>query len=154
MSWILELPAVNATLNGISAALLTAGYLSIRRKRVALHKALMLSAFASSTLFLASYLTYHAKAESPKFPGQGWVRPLYFTMLLSHIVLAAGLLPMALITLIAALRGRIERHRRLARWTLPIWLYVSVTGVLVYVVLYVAYGAAPTLKSAPLFTTP
>ncbi|MCC7290984.1 MAG: DUF420 domain-containing protein [Phycisphaerales bacterium] len=154
MNWILELPAVNATLNGASAALLIAGYLSIRRKRVALHKALMLSALAASTLFLASYLTYHANAESPKFPGRGWVRPAYFAMLLSHIVLAAGLVPMALVTLIAALRGRIEKHRRLARWTLPIWMYVSLTGVLVYVVLYGVYGASPTLKSAALFTTP
>lgn len=130
------LPAVNALLNGTSAVLLTAGYLFIRRKRVAAHRACMLTAFAVSTLFLISYVTYHFQAGSVPFRGQGWVRPVYFTLLLSHIVLAAAIVPLALTTIYRAWTERFDRHRRIARWALPIWLYVSVTGVLVYWMLH------------------
>ncbi len=130
------LPTLNALLNGTSAALLTAGFLLIRRKRVAAHRACMLSAFGVSTLFLVSYVVYHAQAGSVPFHGQGWIRPVYFTLLLSHIVLAAAIVPLALTTIYRAWTERFDRHRRIARWTLPIWLYVSVTGVLVYWMLY------------------
>ena len=130
------LPAVNALLNGTSAVLLTAGYLFIRRKRVAAHRACMLTAFAVSTLFLLSYVTYHFQAGSVPFRGQGWIRPVYFTLLLSHIALAAVIVPLALTTIYRAWTERFDRHRRIARWTLPIWLYVSVTGVVVYWMLY------------------
>ncbi|MBI2467035.1 MAG: DUF420 domain-containing protein [Candidatus Rokubacteria bacterium] len=130
------LPMLNALLNGTSATLLTAGFLFIRRKRVAAHRACMLSAFGVSTLFLVSYLVYHAQAGSVPFHGKGWIRPVYFTLLLSHIVLAAAIVPLALTTIYRAWTERFDRHRRIARWTLPIWLYVSVTGVLVYWMLY------------------
>jgi len=96
----------------------------------------MLSAFATSTLFLLSYLTYHFQVGSVPYEGQGWVRPLYFSILISHIILAAAIVPLALVTLVRAVRGKFERHKRIARWTLPIWLYVSVTGVIVYWMLY------------------
>lgn len=131
-----DLPAVNATLNGVSAVLLACGFAAIRRRNIRLHRALMLAAFATSTLFLASYVTYHVSAEPVRFRGQGWVRPAYFLLLVSHIILAAALVPMVLVTLARALRGRFDAHRRLARVTLPIWFYVSITGVLVYVALY------------------
>lgn len=131
-----DLPGVNATLNSISAALLAAGYLSIRAKNVAVHKACMLGAFSSSVLFLTSYVVYHAQVGSVHFPGQGWVRAVYYTILLSHVTLAAAILPLAITTLSRALGGRFPEHRRIARWTLPIWLYVSVTGVVVYWMLY------------------
>jgi uncharacterized membrane protein YozB (DUF420 family) len=137
-------PALNATLNGASAILITTGRALIRshhRKKVQLHRACMISAVATSSLFLASYLYYHAHVGSVRFPGQGWVRPLYFALLISHTVLAATLVPLVVLTLAAALRGRFQRHRGLARWTYPIWLYVSVTGVVVYIVLYRIYGA-------------
>lgn len=130
------LPMLNALLNGTSATLLTAGFLFIRRKRVAAHRACMLSAFGVSTLFLVSYVVYHAQAGSVPFHGKGWIRPVYFTLLLSHIVLAAAIVPLALTTIYRAWTERFDRHRRIARWTLPIWLYVSVTGVLVYWMLY------------------
>lgn len=130
------LPTVNAILNATSAALLTCGYAMIRRKRVSAHRAFMLGAFGSSLLFLASYVAYHAQAGSTSFPGQGLVRPLYFAVLLSHIILAAAILPMSLVTLWRALGGRYARHAQIARKTLPIWLYVSVTGVVIYVMLY------------------
>ncbi len=136
-----DLPTLNATLNGISAVLLSIGYYYIRQGRWKAHRAMMLSAFAVSSLFLVSYLIYHARAGSTLFPGQGWVRPVYFTILISHILLAAAIVPLALITLIRALRKRFDRHRKIARWTLPIWLYVSVTGVLIYLMLYHWYGA-------------
>jgi uncharacterized membrane protein YozB (DUF420 family) len=130
------LPAVNATLNAIAAVLLVCGYVMIRRGRFETHRRFMLSAFATSALFLASYLVYHANVGSKPFPGQGPVRVLYFAILISHVALAAIILPMALITLSHALRSRFERHVPIARWTLPIWLYVSVTGVIVYLMLY------------------
>jgi uncharacterized membrane protein YozB (DUF420 family) len=134
-------PALNATLNGVSAVLITTGRLFIRSKKVALHRACMVAAVGTSTLFLASYLYYHAHVGSVRFPGQGWVRPAYFVLLISHTALAAVVVPLVLLSLTAALRRRFDRHRRIARWTFPIWLYVSVTGVMVYLILYKIYGA-------------
>ena len=136
------LPALNATLNGVSALLLAAGYLAIRRRRVHVHRACMAGAFATSIVFLVSYLTYHLQAGTTRFPGQGWVRPVYFTLLGTHTVLAASIPPLAGLTLGLALRGRFTRHARLARWTLPAWFYVSVTGVVIYLVLYHLYAPA------------
>jgi uncharacterized membrane protein YozB (DUF420 family) len=130
------LPALNAVLNGVSAALVAAGLVLIRRGRRRAHKRAMLGAFAASTLFLLSYVWYHAHVGSVRFTAQGWPRPLYFSILLSHTVLALAAVPLVLVTLTRALRGRFERHRASARWTYPIWLYVSVTGVIVYVMLY------------------
>ncbi len=130
------LPAVNATLNGASALLLLAGFLCIRRRLVAAHKACMASGCVVSALFLASYLTYHYQVGSVRFTGQGWVRPVYFAILLSHTVLAAAVVPLALVRVARALQGRFDRHVRIARWALPVWLYVSVTGVVVYWMLY------------------
>jgi len=138
-----SLPAVNATLNSASAVLLALGFFFIRRKNVAAHRACMLAAFSLSVLFLVSYVVYHAQVGSTRFPGRGLIRPIYFTILVSHVVLAGCILPMALVTLSRALRGRIESHRRIARRTLPLWLYVSVTGVVVYWLLYHAYAAGP-----------
>ena len=135
-----DLPAVNATLNGISAVLLVIGYILIRRRRIHQHRRVMIAAFATSTLFLICYVIYHANVGSKPFTGEGAVRTVYFFVLITHIVLAATVPPLALITLLRALRGRFDRHARLARWTLPIWLYVSVTGVIVYVMLYHAYA--------------
>ncbi len=131
-----DLPTLNAALNGTSAVLLTLGYLFIRRKKVNLHKACMVSAFVISTLFLVSYLTYHYHAGSKPFPGEGWTRPLYFAILISHVILATATLPLSIVTLARGVRGRFEKHRSIARWALPIWLYVSVTGVVVYLMLY------------------
>ncbi len=133
---IADLPAINATLNSLSAGLLTTGYVLIRRGRVTLHKACMLAAFGTSVLFLTSYLTYHAHVGSVPFLGEGFIRILYVTILVSHVTLAVAILPLALVTLSYALRARFGRHVALARWTLPIWLYVSVTGVIVYLMLY------------------
>lgn len=131
-----DLPAVNATLNGISALFLITGYGCIRAGRIAWHRACMVTAFATSALFLTSYLVYHANVGSVAFTGQGPVRVVYFTVLISHVVLAALILPMALMTLQRALRRQFDRHAALARWTLPAWIYVSVTGVVVYWMLY------------------
>jgi uncharacterized membrane protein YozB (DUF420 family) len=131
-----DLPALNALLNTLSAALLVSGYVMIRRGKVKAHRACMLAAFAMSTLFLISYLVYHANVGSVAFTGQGAIRTLYFTILISHIILAALVPPLALVTLTHGLRERFDRHRRIARWTLPVWLYVSVTGVVVYAMLY------------------
>jgi putative membrane protein len=133
---VADLPTVNATLNTIAATLLVAGYVAIRRRRIHLHKRCMLSAFATSALFLISYLVYHAQVGSRPFGGQGAVRVAYLLILISHVILAAAILPLALVTLSRALRGRFDRHVAIARWTLPLWLYVSVTGVVVYLMLY------------------
>ena len=130
------LPAVNAALNSASALLLIAGYLFIRGKKITAHKFCMLSAFATSALFLTSYLVYHYQVGSVPFKGGGWMRTLYFTVLVSHTILAATIVPLVLMTLSRALRGSFERHKRVARWTLPLWLYVSITGVVVYWMLY------------------
>ena len=133
---ISDLPALNATLNGIAAVLLVYGYTLIRRGERERHRRVMLAAFTTSALFLVSYVTYHANAGSRPFTGQGPIRAVYFAILITHVILAAAILPMALITLNHGLRAKFDRHRRIARWTLPIWLYVSVTGVVVYVMLY------------------
>jgi uncharacterized membrane protein YozB (DUF420 family) len=134
-----DLPALNATLNAVAAVLLVIGYVEIRRGRVRQHRRAMLGAFAVSALFLASYLTYHANAGSRPFPGSGPIRVVYFAILITHIVLAAAILPLAIVTLSLGLRARFDRHVPIARWTLPIWLYVSITGVLVYLMLYQMY---------------
>ncbi len=137
--WIAWLPTLNALLNGISASLLCAGYLFIRRRRIKAHQMCMTAAFGVSVLFLVSYLTLHAKVGSTSFTGVGWVRPFYFFVLITHIVLAALVPFMALATLWRAWRERFDDHARLARWTLPIWLYVSLTGIVVYLMVYVLY---------------
>ena len=136
MDPIAVLPHLNATLNGVSFVLLTAGYVMIRSGRKEAHRAFMLGAVTASSLFLISYVIYHANAGSRPFTGQGIVRPVYFFILITHVILAAAIVPLALITLSRALAGRFDRHRRIARWTLPIWLYVSVTGVVIYLMLY------------------
>ncbi|GBC98279.1 hypothetical protein HRbin17_00781 [bacterium HR17] len=133
---IRDLPTVNAVLNATSAALLAVGYAFIRKGNIAAHRACMLGAVVASALFFASYTVYHAHAGTTKFAGTGWVRLVYFTVLISHTVLAAVIVPMVLVTLLRALRSDFQRHRALARWTLPLWLYVSVTGVLIYLMLY------------------
>jgi putative membrane protein len=131
-----SLPAVNATLNAISGVLLLIGYVLIRTRRIALHRKVMIAAFGASSLFLVCYIVYHAQVGSVRFTRQGFVRPLYFTILITHVTLAAVVLPLAIVTLSRGLAAKYAVHRRIARWTFPIWLYVSVTGVLVYVLLY------------------
>ena len=133
---VADLPALNAFLNASSALLLATGYVLIRRGRRDAHKRVMLAALASSALFLTSYLVYHAQVGSVRFRGQGLVRTVYFTILLTHTVLAVAIVPLVATTLVPALRGRFDRHRRLARITLPLWAYVSVTGVVIYWMLY------------------
>jgi putative membrane protein len=134
-------PVLDASLNGTSAILLVVGRRMIKQGKMAVHRALMLAALATSSLFLVSYLYYHAHVGSVHFQGQGWSRPVYFAILISHTVLAAAIVPLVTITLSRALRGRFDRHRVIARWTYPVWLYVSVTGVLVYVMLYHLFAA-------------
>lgn len=131
-----DLPAVNASLNAVSGVFLLVGFSFIRAGRRDLHRKWMLAAFVASSLFLISYLVYHAQVGSVPFTRQGFVRPVYFTILITHITLAALVPVMAIVTLTLGLTGRFSQHRRIARWTFPIWLYVSVTGVLVYVLLY------------------
>jgi putative membrane protein len=131
-----DLPTLNAALNSLSAVFLFTGYLFIRSKNQSAHRACMLVAFACSVLFLISYLIYHYQVGSVPFKGRGWVRAVYFTILLTHTILAVTVVPLAIITLIRALREKFAAHRRIARWTFPIWLYVSVTGVVVYGMLY------------------
>ena len=135
-------PGLNAALNGLSGLLLVMGYVTIRRRLVVVHKTCMLTALAVSTVFLASYLYYHLvvrEGKPTRFAGEGEVRLLYFAVLLSHTVLAATVAPLAIITAYFGLRNRIDKHRRIAQWTLPIWLYVSMTGVEVYWMLYYLY---------------
>lgn len=134
-----DLPTVNAVLNATSAVLLASGYGFIRRRQVGAHKLCMVAAFVTSTLFLASYLVYHYNVGSVRFPGKGWVRPLYFAILITHTMLAVSIVPLALITLFRAWKADFTRHVRIARWTLPIWLYVSLTGVVIYLMLYQLY---------------
>lgn len=129
-------PKINAVLNGTSAVLLVIGRGYIKRGQMAAHRAVMITALISSTLFLSSYLYYHAHVGSVHFQGQGWSRPLYFAILISHTLLAITIVPMVIITLNRALRERFDRHRAIARWTYPLWLYVSVTGVVIYFMLY------------------
>lgn len=129
-------PTVNALLNALCAVLLVTGFFFIRTRQVRRHRAVMLAAFAVSSLFLLSYLAYHYHAGAVRFQKSGWVRPVYFSVLLSHTVLAAVTVPLVLLALSRGLRGRYERHKAVARWTLPVWLYVSLSGVAVYWMLY------------------
>jgi uncharacterized membrane protein YozB (DUF420 family) len=131
-----DLPALNATLNGIATVFLVAGYAFIRARKIAAHRASMLAAVTASALFLVSYAVYHANAGSKPFEGTGPVRAVYFFILITHIVLAAAIVPMVLLTLVRALKQRFDRHAAVARRTFPIWLYVSVTGVIIYLMLY------------------
>lgn len=133
---IADLPALNASLNALATSFLIAGYISIRRGHPRIHKRFMIAALAASAAFLASYVIYHANAGSRPFPGEGPIRVLYFAILLTHVPLAALILPLALLTAFRGLREQFAAHVRVARWTLPLWLYVSVTGVLIYVMLY------------------
>lgn len=132
-------PVINATLNGTSAVLLLTGRALIAKKLVWAHRRCMIAAVCTSSLFLISYLYYHGHVGSVRFLGTGWVRPLYFAILVSHTALAAIVVPMILITLVRGLKGNFDRHRAIARWTYPIWLYVSITGVVVYFMLYHLY---------------
>lgn len=136
MPAVSDLPLVNATLNATATAFLVAGWRFIRRGDRAAHRACMLAALACSALFLASYLTYHANVGSRPYTGTGLLRPVYFLVLITHVVLAAAIVPLVVVTVARAWRGRFAAHRAIARWTLPLWLYVSVTGVVVYVMLY------------------
>lgn len=130
------LPTLNVLLNSLTVVLLTTGYVFIRRQQINAHRACMLAAFGTSTIFLISYLIYHFNVGSVAFTGHGAVRTVYFAILISHVILAILILPLAIATLTQAFCGRFDRHRRIARWTLPLWLYVSVTGVIVYLMLY------------------
>jgi putative membrane protein len=138
---VLSHPALNAALNAMAAILLLSGYTFIRQKKVTAHRVCMVAAFLTSTAFLVSYLIYHARVGSVPFHGRGWIRPVYFFILFTHIVLAAAIVPLALVTLSRALREQFDRHKRIARWTLPVWLYISVTGVVIYFLLYHLYAA-------------
>jgi len=134
-------PALNASLNGLSAILLTGGYAAIRSGKRNVHKVFMVSAFAASTLFLLSYVIDHLREHKlVLFQGQGWIRPVYFTLLTSHTILAIVIVPLILITLRRAWLERFDKHRLIAQWTLPLWLYVSVTGVIVYFMVYQIYA--------------
>ncbi len=130
------LPTLNAVLNGASAVLIGVGRSFIRRGKMALHRRLMIAAVVSSSLFLISYIWYHAHVGNVHFRGQGWSRPVYFSILFTHTVLAAALVPLVLITLTRGLRGLYGRHKPIARWTYPVWMYVSITGVVIYFLLY------------------
>ena len=136
---ISDLPALNATLNATSACLLAAGFYFIKQRRIAAHRACMIAAFTTSCLFLVSYLVYHAHVGSKPFPGHGPVRYLYFAILITHVLLAAVIVPLALVTLRRGWTLDVVRHRRIARWTWPLWMYVSVTGVVIYAMLYKMY---------------
>jgi putative membrane protein len=140
LSGIPILATVNASLNAIAAVSLAAGFYFIRRRQIAAHRVCMLSAFAVSVVFLVCYLTYHYQVGDVRFQGHGAVRPVYFTILISHIILAVLTVPLAIFTLARALRTRFDAHRRIARWTWPVWMYVSVTGVIVYLMVYHIYG--------------
>ena len=139
---ILDLPAVNGTLNGLSAVLLTIGYVMIRQKRVNAHRNCMIAAFVTSALFLVCYLTYHTylgvvlHRGPTRFVDPAWFRPIYLAILLTHTLLAVIILPLVFMTISRALRQRFDKHRQIARWTWPLWMYVSVTGVLIYLLLY------------------
>ncbi|HTP44480.1 MAG TPA: DUF420 domain-containing protein [Candidatus Acidoferrum sp.] len=134
-----EFPAINAGLNGACTIFLLCGYIFIRSRKILQHKICMLGAFTCSIVFLACYLYFHFHAGIIRFGGEGWIRPVYFTLLISHTILAVTIVPLALITLSYALREKFGSHMKIARWTLPLWLYVSVTGVIIYWLLYIAY---------------
>ncbi|MHB8527579.1 MAG: DUF420 domain-containing protein [Candidatus Acidiferrales bacterium] len=144
---VASLPRLNACLNGASALFAITGYSFIRRGKVLQHKICMLSAVACSSVFLASYIYFHIKAGVIYFQGRGWARPAYFTLLTTHTILAVAIVPLVITTLYFALRARFARHKAIARWTLPIWLYVSITGVVIYWLLYVLY--APGASAPP-----
>ena len=133
---VTDLPALNAALNSTSAILLVIGWILIKRGRIPQHRAVMIAALCTSILFLISYLVYHAQVGSVRFTKQGTIRTVYFAILLTHTVLAAAIVPMVLVTVSRGLAAKYDKHRRIARWTMPLWLYVSVTGVIVYVMLY------------------
>jgi len=133
---VTDLPALNATLNACSTIILITGYVFIRRGDRRKHKACMIAALVVSALFLTSYVIYHAQVGSVPFKGTGWIRTVYFAVLIPHVILAAAIVPPILITVSRGLSAKYDKHRRIARWTLPLWLYVSVTGVIVYVMLY------------------
>jgi len=135
------LPAFHATLNGTTALLLASGFVFVRSGRISWHRGVMITAFALSCVFLISYVIYHSQAPAAHFGGEGWIRPVYFSVLISHIVLAPIVLPLALFAVIRGLRGEYVRHRRVARWTFPVWLYVAVTGVVVYLLMAPYYGS-------------
>jgi len=139
MLTISDLPALNATLNGIAAILLVTGYLFIKQGRRRQHQWCMLGALTTSALFLVSYVTYHLHAGSRPFPGQGPIRVVYFGILITHVILAAVIVPLALLTAVRGLRSQFDKHVRIARWTFPVWVYVSVTGVVIYLMLYELY---------------
>jgi uncharacterized membrane protein YozB (DUF420 family) len=147
---IRSLPAINAALNATCTALLLAGFAFIRKRKVSLHRISMIAAFCCSTVFLALYLYFHVQAGVIRFSGQGWIRPVYFTILISHTTLAIVIVPLVLVTLSRALREKFDRHRAIARWTLPLWLYVSVTGVIVYWLLYILYAPILPAANAPI----
>jgi putative membrane protein len=139
MLTISDLPALNATLNGIAAILLVTGYLFIKQGRRRQHQWCMLGALTTSAFFLVSYVTYHLHAGSRPFPGQGPIRVVYFVILITHVILAAVIVPLALLTAVRGLRSQFDKHVRIARWTFPMWVYVSVTGVVIYLMLYEIY---------------
>jgi len=139
MLTISDLPALNATLNGIAAILLVTGYLFIKQGRRRQHQWCMLGALTTSALFLVSYVTYHLHAGSRPFPGQGPIRVVYFAILITHVILAAVIVPLALLTAVRGLKSQFDKHVKIARWTFPAWLYVSVTGVVIYLMLYELY---------------
>jgi putative membrane protein len=138
------LPAINATLNGTSGVLLLIAYVFIRRRNIAMHKRFMLAACVTSIVFLCCYVLNHILRHGvvTRFPGTGWIRPIYFTILISHTVLAITIVPMAILSVRNGLKMRVAQHRRIARWTFPLWMYVSVTGVIVYFFLYQWYPSA------------
>jgi uncharacterized membrane protein YozB (DUF420 family) len=138
-NYVSGLPHLNAILNATSGILLVAGYLFIRRRKISAHRNCLIAALIASTVFLVSYLTYHYYHGTTRFAGTGFVRPVYFTILFTHTILAAVIVPFIAVTLSRAVRGDFARHRRIARWTFPMWLYVSVTGVIVYLMLYQIY---------------
>lgn len=137
-----DLPTLNATLNGLSAILLAAGFVSIKRGRKLAHRNCMIGAFSVSTVFLISYLTYHYTAGHTSFANPAWFRPIYLAILIPHVILAAVIVPLILITLWMAFRGKFETHRKIARWTWPLWMFVSVTGVIIYLLLYHVFPQA------------
>ncbi len=134
-TWVDQLPALNALLNTTSTILILSGYIAIRQKNYVRHMKLMLTAFITSSLFLISYLVYHNFVGHTPFPGEGWIRPIYFTILISHIILSASVVPLVLTSYYFAFAGKFTTHRKVSKWTFPIWLYVSVTGVLIFLIL-------------------
>jgi len=148
-----DLPALNAFLNGLSAILLTAAFIFVRRKNILAHRRCMLAAVSCSILFLISYLTYHAHAGTTYFRNPPWFRPIYLTLLATHTILAATIIPLIIITLTRAFKARFENHRKIARWTWPLWMYVSVTGVLIYYLLYWKFPQQKPAGPKPATTT-